>query len=169
MERRVNKFNLEDFLKELNASPKKEYEKLISDSKLFKSQKKTLYRLLEHIDLSKASVDSIAQKLLTLEEEKYDKIVSKTDLIAKLGPMLGLMGTLIPLGPGLLALGEGNTEVLSKSLLIAFDTTIAGLVSAAIAWTISRKRRVWYKSDLMDTMSIMEYLLEEEKYDEKIN
>ncbi len=169
MERRINRFNLEDFLKELNNTSKEKYKATIERSRLFETQKKSIHRLLEHIDLSKASVESIAQKLLVEQENQYNKLVSKTDLIAKLAPMLGLMGTLIPLGPGLLALGEGNTEVLSKSLLIAFDTTIAGLISASIAWVISRKRKSWYKSSLVDTMSIMEYLLEGKEDDEKAN
>lgn len=39
--------------------------------------------------------------------------------------MLGLLGTLIPLGPGIIALGQGDTQTLSTSLLTAFDTTIA--------------------------------------------
>ena len=59
--------------------------------------------------------------------------------------MFGLMGTLIPLGPGLIALGQGDTKTLSDSLLIAFDTTIAGLVAGAIAYVVSGIRKSWYE------------------------
>lgn len=59
--------------------------------------------------------------------------------------MLGLLGTLIPLGPGIIALGQGDTYTLSKSLLTAFDTTIAGLVAAALAIVVSAIRRRWYR------------------------
>lgn len=58
-------------------------------------------------------------------------------MIAKLGPMFGLLGTLIPLGPGIVALGQGDTVTLSESMNVAFDTTIAGVISAAVASVIS--------------------------------
>ena len=62
--------------------------------------------------------------------------------------MLGLMGTLIPLGPGLVSLGQGDTLTLSSSLLIAFDTTVAGLVVAFVTFIITRIRRRWYDNYL---------------------
>lgn len=49
--------------------------------------------------------------------------------MAKLSPMLGLMGTLIPLGPGLAALGDGDVKILSTAMSVAFDTTVLGLLS----------------------------------------
>ena len=67
------------------------------------------------------------------------------ELLARLAPMLGLLGTLIPLGPGIIALGQGDTYTLSTSLLTAFDTTIAGLVAAAFAIVVSSIRRRWYR------------------------
>ena len=62
-------------------------------------------------------------------------------MIAKLGPMFGLLGTLIPLGPGIVALGQGDTATLAGSLGVAFDTTIVGVISAAVACVISNVRR----------------------------
>lgn len=166
-ERRRNKFNLEKFLKQLNEVSIEEYKEIINNSNLFLTQKKALMTLLDYADLSQISVEGIAQKLLLQEQDNYNKTVSKTDVVSKLAPMFGLMGTLIPLGPGLLALGEGDTLELSKSLLIAFDTTIVGLISASICWFISRVRKKWYKSDLEDVQAIMECILEEVEKDEK--
>ena len=77
-----------------------------------------------------------------------------SDLLAKLGPIFGLLGTLIPLGPGIIALGQGDTYTLSQSLLTAFDTTVAGLISAAVAMVISSVRKGWYAN----YMSILETL-----------
>ena len=53
------------------------------------------------------------------EEMKSVKIIEKTDIIAKIGPAIGLMGTLIPLGPGLAALGTGDINTLAQNLLVA--------------------------------------------------
>ena len=83
--------------------------------------------------------------LLEREQDRYDSIVKLSELLARLAPMLGLLGTLIPLGPGIIALGQGDTYTLSTSLLTAFDTTIAGLVAAALAIVVSAIRRRWYR------------------------
>ena len=103
-----------------------------------------MLELLAHPDIDEASRESLAINLVAREQAHFDVRVKITDTIAKVAPMLGLMGTLIPLGPGLIAIGEGNTEVLSQSLLIAFDTTILGLIVAAIAIVVSTIRKSWY-------------------------
>ena len=87
--------------------------------------------------------------------------------MAKIGPMLGLMGTLIPLGPGIIALGQGDTFTLSNSLLIAFDTTVAGLVCALIALVICTIRKIWYRNDMSILETLMECILEEEQNDDQ--
>jgi biopolymer transport protein ExbB/TolQ len=74
--------------------------------------------------------------------------------------MFGLMGTLIPLGPGMIALGQGDTQTLADSLLIAFDTTVAGLAAAGVAFAISRLRKRWYEEYLSSLEALMESLLE---------
>ena len=84
-------------------------------------------------------------------------------MLAKLGPMIGLLGTLIPLGPGIIALGQGDTLTLSQSLLTAFDTTIAGLIVAAAALIISGIRRGWYNGYMSVLETAMECVVEMEK------
>ena len=117
---------------------------VIQNSELLRRQKNALIELLSHPDIDEASRESLAVNLVTQEQAHFDIRVKITDTIAKVAPMLGLMGTLIPLGPGLIAIGEGNTEVLSQSLLIAFDTTILGLIVAAVALVVSVIRKTWY-------------------------
>ena len=92
-----------------------------------------------------ATREALAIELLEREQDRYDSIVKLSELLARLAPMLGLLGTLIPLGPGIIALGQGDTYTLSTSLLTAFDTTIAGLVAAALAIVVSAIRRRWYR------------------------
>jgi len=117
---------------------------VIERSELLRRQKDALLELLSHPDIDEASRESLAVNLVAQEQAHFDIRVKVTDTIAKVAPMLGLMGTLIPLGPGLIAIGEGNTEVLSQSLLIAFDTTILGLIVAAVALVVSAIRKTWY-------------------------
>lgn len=72
------------------------------------------------------------------------KRIERADLIARVGPMLGLMGTLIPLGPGLAALGQGELQTLASAVTIAFDTTVLGLLAGITGFVIGRLRRRWY-------------------------
>ena len=104
--------------------------------------------MISHSNLPAASLQALARRLLAGEELHYARITNRTDLVVRLGPMFGLMGTLIPLGPGMIALGQGNTKVLADSLLIAFDTTVSGLAAAGVAFVISRLRKRWYEDYL---------------------
>ena len=70
--------------------------------------------------------------------------IERADIIARVGPMLGLMGTLIPLGPGLAALGDGDLDTLGKAVLVAFDTTVLGLLVGIVGFVVGRLRRRWY-------------------------
>ena len=115
----------------------------IEGSGLLRRQKDALLELLRHPDFTDATREALAVELLEREQDRYDSIVKLSELLARLAPMLGLLGTLIPLGPGIIALGQGDTYTLSTSLLTAFDTTIAGLVAAALAIVVSAIRRRW--------------------------
>ena len=78
----------------------------------------------------------------------------------QLGPILGLLGTLIPLGPGLSALGSGQIATLASSLTIAFDTTVVGLTISSLSYVVSKYKKQWYESDLIILETIAEVELE---------
>jgi biopolymer transport protein ExbB/TolQ len=70
--------------------------------------------------------------------------IERVDIIARIAPMLGLMGTLIPLGPGIAALSRGEFEILARAVSVAFDTTVIGLALGIAGYLIGRLRRRWY-------------------------
>lgn len=74
--------------------------------------------------------------------------IERADFITRLAPMLGLMGTLIPLGPGLAALGEGELSILTTAMTVAFDTTVIGLLVGMVGFVLGRLRRRWYDAAL---------------------
>ncbi|MDD3400811.1 MAG: MotA/TolQ/ExbB proton channel family protein [Eubacteriales bacterium] len=138
-------------------------EECIERSGLLRRQKAALFELTMHPDLTPDMREALAVRLITEEQTRYDKIVKITDIIVKLGPVFGLLGTLIPLGPGIIALGQGNTALLSQSLNVAFDTTIIGLICAAIALVVSSIRKAWYRNYMSMLETVMEAVLEMQK------
>lgn len=78
-------------------------------------------------------------------EQMAAKRIERTDFLTRIAPMLGLMGTLIPLGPGLAALGDGNLDILTTAMSVAFDTTVLGLLVGIIGFVAGRLRRRWYE------------------------
>lgn len=84
------------------------------------------------------------QRVIALAKRR----IERADFITRLAPMLGLMGTLIPLGPGLAALGDGDVQILSTAMSVAFDTTVLGLLSGMTGFVIARLRRRWYDNAL---------------------
>ena len=142
-ERRRLKVALPSLMEALRTADNREA--VIESSGLLRRQKAALLELLRHPDFTDATREALAVELLEREQDRYDNIVKLSELLARLAPMLGLLGTLIPLGPGIIALGQGDTYTLSTSLLTAFDTTIAGLVAAAFAIVVSSIRRRWYR------------------------
>jgi len=117
---------------------------VIENSRMLVRQKRALLELLAHPNATPAERESMAVNIVAQERAIFDNRVKVTDFIAKVSPMVGLMGTLIPLGPGIIAIGSGDTATLSESLLIAFDTTIMGLIAAALALLVSTIRKSWY-------------------------
>ena len=138
-------------------------EEIIETSGLLKTQKEALVEITKHSDFNNLMLESLAANLLEREQERYDAKLKPTDLLSKLGPMFGLLCTLIPLGPGIIALGQGDTMTLSQSLMTAFDTTIAGLIVAAIAIVISTIRRGWYNNYMSVLETVMDCVVEMEK------
>ncbi len=70
--------------------------------------------------------------------------IERADILTRVSPMLGLMGTLIPLGPGLAGLGQGDLSILTTAVTVAFDTTVLGLLTGIVGFVLGRFRRRWY-------------------------
>jgi biopolymer transport protein ExbB/TolQ len=71
-----------------------------------------------------------------------------TRILVRAGPALGLMGTLIPLAPGLAALGRGEVGTLATDLRTAFAATTIGLLVGTVAFALTLTRTRMYSEDL---------------------
>lgn len=63
--------------------------------------------------------------------------------------MLGLVATMIPMGPALKALADGQMAEVSRSLMVAFSAVILALIAAAITYAVAQVRRRWYAADML--------------------
>ena len=133
---------------------------VIGDSDISFSQKNVLLEITSSKDLNASSREALARKLFENEEEKTLDQLRKTDIITRIGPTLGLMGTLIPMGPGLAALGAGDINTLASSLTVAFNTTIVGIGSGALCYVIGKIRSGWYDKYLSDLDALIDAVLD---------
>ena len=149
-----------DLINRLEEADAGEVADTIAGSRMLRRQREALLEVWDNRLLPEDAVYALAKRRIGLERGRYDAVIGRTDVVARIGPMVGLMGTLIPLGPGIVALGGGDTITLANSLLVAFDTTVAGLLSAAVCVFLSRMRRKWYTSYMQSLEAVMTALLE---------
>jgi biopolymer transport protein ExbB/TolQ len=158
-ERRGKKPDAAVILNQLQQAEPQQIEQIIKQSPLFNRQKKALLRLWRNRNLEVTAGQALALQIISEQEQRLKRILAMSDVMVKLAPMFGLMGTLIPLGPGMIALGQGDIQTLANSLLSAFDTTIAGLATGGVAFVISKIRKLWYDKDLMMLETLINGLL----------
>ena len=152
---------IRDLIYDINAAESVDALKnIISSAKIPKAQKKALLEIASSESLGRDSREALARKLFEFEEEKTLSTLQKTDIITRIGPTLGLMGTLIPMGPGLAALGAGDINTLANSLTVAFNTTIVGIGSGALCYFIGKIRSGWYDRYLSDLDALMDAVLD---------
>jgi biopolymer transport protein ExbB/TolQ len=95
-------------------------------------------------------------KLLADLELVMTRRLERTRLFVRFGPILGLMGTLIPISPALVGLAKGDIQTLSSNLVIAFSTTVVGLLIGGLSFWMSAVRDRVYTQDISD----IEYVLD---------
>ncbi|MGN0033467.1 MAG: MotA/TolQ/ExbB proton channel family protein [Candidatus Limimorpha sp.] len=104
--------------------------------------------------------DSVAmrQRLLADFEIEADKDLSTSKTLSKMGPMLGLMGTLIPMGPALVGLATGDIASMAYNMQVAFATTVVGLFAAAIGFITQQVKQRWYLQDMTNLEFVSDLL-----------
>jgi biopolymer transport protein ExbB/TolQ len=151
-ERRRFKATVPRFTRAVSDAAPAQVEAVIEGSGLLRRQRGALSEVFSMRDMRPDVREALAGRLLAEEELRYRRTLMRSDFATRAAPMFGLMGTLIPLGPGVMALSSGDMATLSNSLVVAFDTTVAGLIVSAVAFGISKLRRHWYE----DYMSALE-------------
>lgn len=81
--------------------------------------------------------------------------LEKVRLVTRISPMLGLIATMIPMGPALKSLADGNIQGISDNLVIAFSSVIFGLVIATLTFWIATVEKRWLAVELLDCQKLM--------------
>lgn len=88
-------------------------------------------------------------RLLSEYEVTADRELGTYKVLVKFGPILGLMGTLIPMGPALAGLSTGDIASMAYNMQVAFATTVLGLFSGAVGFILLQVKQRWFTSDLV--------------------
>lgn len=97
----------------------------------------------------KADDEPFVEKKISEFESRVKSRCERAERLVKIGPALGLMGTLIPLGPALLGLAQGDLNTLAANLVVAFSTTVVGLTTAIIASFVLAAQKRWARADFI--------------------
>ena len=120
-----------------------------------------LYTLSDHLPKGKLPVVTCISKMLenrnspakvTFLLDEYECMVEREletpKMFTKMGPMLGLMGTLIPMGPALVGLSSGDIASMAYNMQVAFATTVIGLFAGGIGFVVKAVKQRWYRRDM---------------------
>lgn len=86
--------------------------------------------------------------LLDEYECMVERELETPKMFTKMGPMLGLMGTLIPMGPALVGLSSGDIAFMAYNMQVAFATTVIGLFAGGIGFVVKAVKQRWYRRDM---------------------
>ena len=86
--------------------------------------------------------------LITKFENEAEKDVSLSKMLAKIGPVLGLIGTLISMSPALVGLSTGDISGMAYNMQVVFATTVVGLVISAVGLISMQFKQRWYAKDV---------------------
>ena len=104
-------------------------------------------RALVSLAAAGTSPDAVERALADYELQ-IQRRLDRTRMLVRAGPAIGLMGTLIPLAPGLTALGDGDFEQLAGDLKTAFAATVVGILVGTAAFALTLVRTRLYTEDL---------------------
>ncbi len=94
----------------------------------------------------------------TLSADELDvaahKLLEAPRIASRVTPMLGLVATMIPMGPALKSLSDGNLASVSENLTVAFSAVILALIAASITYWIVNVRRRWLAEELLEIESL---------------
>ena len=98
--------------------------------------------------LARPADDTYADYMITNFENDAEKDVVTSKLLAKVGPILGLIGTLIAMSPALTGLSQGDISKMASNMQVVFATTVVGLVVSLVGLVTLQFKQRWYAKEV---------------------
>lgn len=92
--------------------------------------------------------EAYSDYLISSFENEAEQDTSLSKLLAKMGPVLGLIGTLIAMSPALVGLSTGDIAGMAYNMQVVFATTVVGLVVSAVGLVTLQFKQRWYAKDV---------------------
>ena len=118
-----------------------------------------LRQLLARIETARADAtlaNGGLAHLLMQQEERARRRLSAARTMVRVGPSLGLLGTLIPMGSSLASMATGNLEAMAGQMVVAFTSTIIGLATGTLAYVVAAVRHNWVNETVRDERFLAE-------------
>ncbi|BES62330.1 MotA/TolQ/ExbB proton channel family protein [Dysgonomonas capnocytophagoides] len=156
MTKRKNDKILNDKIKGLTSSSIDELKGLLpqNDNSLFIKYMRDL--------LTTTPSEAYSDFLLSNFENEAEKDTSLSKMLAKMGPVLGLIGTLIAMSPALVGLSTGDIAGMAYNMQVVFATTVVGLVVSAIGLVTLQFKQRWYAKDVNNLDYVSRILTQKE-------
>jgi hypothetical protein len=104
-------------------------------------------------------LDARLERIVRNAEAGGLKRLDAVRFVVRVGPALGLMGTLIPMGIALAGLARGNLPKMAESMTTAFTATVVGLACSVLAYALALVREHWLRADLLEVAFAAEQAL----------
>jgi biopolymer transport protein ExbB/TolQ len=101
------------------------------------------------------------EHLVLEREDRARHTLTRPRMLVKVGPSLGLLGTLIPMGTSLGSLATGNLEAMAGQMVVAFTTTIIGLATGTVAYVVAAARQAWVAESIREQRYLAERIAAE--------
>lgn len=106
-----------------------------------------------------APLDLWLEEALQQREIVVTSALDRSRALVRIGPMLGLAGTIIPLGPALQALLSGNVATMIDHLVVGFGAVVCGLMLSGVAYAVTLVRERWARVDIKEIETFCELLI----------
>lgn len=98
--------------------------------------------------LNNPASEAYSDFLISNFENEAEKDTSLSKLLSKMGPILGLIGTLIAMSPALVGLSTGDISGMAYNMQVVFATTVVGLVISGVGLCTLQFKQRWYARDV---------------------
>jgi biopolymer transport protein ExbB/TolQ len=116
---------------------------------------------LEDARVQGALNDGGLEHLVLEREERVRRSLNLARMMVRVGPSLGLLGTLIPMGSSLASMAAGNLEAMAGQMVVAFTSTIIGLATGTLAYVVAAARQSWVTETVREQRYLAEQIAKE--------